>query len=395
MVPQPPPGQGPIDPRGAFSPPPPPAGGPQFGPPHSAPQGPPPGYPPMMMPPPPMFYPPAPPPQRSFVRGIFTTLAMSIFGLSIALNVYLLFATALMSGSKHIKQETLTEGNLNEEIAVVPVSGIIRGETYKEFDRLVTQAEKDSNVKALILDVDTPGGEVGASDEIYQRILKFKAEKAKAGMTAPVVATMGSLATSGGYYVSCAADYIVAQPTTLTGNIGVIMPRYNISKLCEKWGIEETTIASTGATFKNAGSMFQPEKPEDRAYIQNLIDQTFAQFKTVVTTGRGTNLKGTIDSIANGKVYTAGDAAKLGLIDKIGYLSDAVAKAAKMASLSKEHVVRYEEPPSLFDLLGSKSNLPAPGASGNVTVNGVNVTLDPKLIQEFTTPRMMYLWQGN
>jgi len=349
-----------------------------------------------MMMPPPMFYPPPPPPpQRSFARGIFTTLAMSIFGLSIALNVYLLFATALMSGSKHVKEETLTEGNLNEEIAVVPVSGIIRGETYKEFDQLLTQAEKDSNVKALILDVDTPGGEVGASDEIYQRILKFKSEKAKAGVTAPVVATMGSLATSGGYYVSCAADYIVAQPTTLTGNIGVIMPRYNVSKLCEKWGIEETTITSTGATFKNAGSMFQPETAEDRAYIQNLIDQTFAQFKTVVTTGRGTNLKGTIDSIANGKVYTANDAAKLGLIDKIGYLSDAVTKAAKMAGLSKEHVVRYEEPPSIFDILSSKSTLPAQGASGNLTVNGVNVTLDPKLIQEFTTPRMMYLWRGN
>jgi protease-4 len=341
-----------------------------------------------------MFYPP-PPRERSFARAIFTTLAMSIFGLSIALNIYLLFASALMSGSKHIKEEVLTEGTPTEEIAVVPVSGVIRGETYKDFDRLVTQAEKDSNVKALILDVDTPGGEVGASDEIYQRILKFKAEKAKAGLTAPVVATMGSMATSGGYYVSCAADYIIAQPTTLTGNIGVIMPRYNVSKLCEKWGIEETTIASTGATFKNAGSMFQPEKAEDRAYIQNLIDQSFAQFKTVVTTGRGTNLKGTIDSIANGKVYSAGDAIKLGLIDKVGYLSDAVTKAAKLAGLTKEHVVRYETPPSLFDIFGSKSTLPAQGASGNLTVNGVNVTLDPKLIQEFTTPRMMYLWRGN
>jgi protease-4 len=394
MVPQPPPGQGPIDPRGAFSPPPPPPGGPQWGPPMGGPpQGPPPGAPPMMMMPPPMFYPP-PPRERSFARGIFTTLAMSIFGLSIALNIYLLFATALMSGSKHVRQEAISEGNLNEEIAVVPVSGVIRGETSKEFDRLVTQVEKDSNVKALILDIDTPGGEVGASDEIYQRILKFKAEKAKAGLTAPVIATMGSLATSGGYYVSCAADYIVAQPTTLTGNIGVIMPRYNVSKLCEKWGIEETTIASTGATFKNAGSMFQPEKPEDRAYIQNLIDQTFTQFKTVVTTGRGTNLKGTIDSIANCKVYTASDAAKLGLIDKIGYMSDAITKAAKMAGLSKEHVVRYEQPPSLFDVLGAKSNVAAPGANGGVAINGVNVTLDPKVIQEFTTPRMMYLWRG-
>jgi protease-4 len=359
-------------------------------------QPPPGGYPPMMMPPPPpppMYY-PAPPKERSFARAIFTTLAVSIFGFSLALNVWLLLTTILTAGGHHVHEEVLTEGTATEEIAVVPVSGVIYQKAADEFDRILTQAEKNANVKALIIDIDTPGGEVGPADEIYQRILKFKAEKAKAGISAPVVAAMGGLATSGGYYVACAADHIVAQPSTWTGNIGVIMPSYNVSKLCEKWGIEETTYASTGATYKNAGSMFKPESPEDRAYLQNLVDQSFAQFKTVVTTGRASKLKGTIDSIANGKIYSANDALKLGLIDQIGYRSDAIAKAAKLAALTKEHVVKYEEPQGFFESLSSKSNLPAPGATGNVTINGINVTLDPKVIQEFTTPRLMYLWRG-
>jgi protease-4 len=340
-----------------------------------------------------MYYPP-PPRERGFARAIFTTLATTIFGLSIALNIYLLIANSLMSGGHHVKEEVMQEGSPNEEIAVIPVGGVIYGKTADTFDRLITQAEKDSNVKALILEVDTPGGEVGPADEMYQRILKFKSEKAKDGINAPVIAQMGALATSGGYYVSCAADYIIAEPTTWTGNIGVIMPSYNVSKLCQKWGIEETTYTSTGATFKDAGSMFKPENPEDRAYLQNLVDQSFAQFKTVVTTGRGNKLKGSIDSIANGKIYSAADALKLGLIDQIGYRADAIAKAAKLASLTKEHVVRYEEPQGLLEALSSKSNLPAPSASGNTTINGINVTLDPHTIQEFTTPRMMYLWRG-
>ena len=152
MVPQPPPGQGPIDPRGAFSPPPPPpTGGQGWGPPPQM-QPPPGGYPPMMMPPPPpppMYY-PAPPKERSFARAIFTTLAVSIFGFSLALNVWLLLTTILTAGGHHVHEEVLTEGTATEEIAVVPVSGVIYQKAADEFDRILTQAEKNANVTCAI-----------------------------------------------------------------------------------------------------------------------------------------------------------------------------------------------------------------------------------------------------
>src|SRR3712207_6602256 len=116
---------------------------------------------------------------------------------------------------------------------------------------------------------------------------------------------MASLATSGGYYAACGADHVIAQPTTFTGNIGVLMPRYNFSKLMEKYGVEETTIVSSGARFKNAGSSFRPETPEEKQYMQELADSAFKQFKDVVTAGRSSKLKANLEDIANGKVFTA------------------------------------------------------------------------------------------
>src|SRR5205823_6414876 len=152
-------------------------------------------------------------------------------------------------------------------------------------------------------------------------------------------------------------------PTTLTGNIGVLLPQYNVSKLFDKWGIEENTIVSQGATYKNAGSMFKPEKAEDRAYLQDIADKAFAQFKSVVRTGR-TGHKNfdpkQLDSVANGKIYTAEDAKKIGLVADIGYQQDAYEYAAKKAGLTKMTVVRYHDPPSFFDAFATQSKVAPP-----------------------------------
>jgi protease-4 len=249
-------------------------------------------------------------------------------------------------------------------------------------------AEADKNVKGIVIENDSPGGTVTASDEIHHRIMEFK--KARPGV--PVVASMGSLAASGGYYIACAADYVFAQPSTMTGNIGVLFPRYNVSRLADKWGIEETTLASTGAPYKNAGSMFKPEKPEDNAYFQDIIDKSFAQFKAVVQAGRGPKLSKSLDQIANGQIYLAPDALALGLVDKIGYIDDAYAHAGQ--GLKKMQVVRYHNPPTLLEALGSKSNVGPIGASASAGSGGVNVQIDPQKVQEMLTPRMMYLWRG-
>jgi protease-4 len=296
-----------------------------------------------------------------------------------------LIASSLSGGGAGIQQQTIAAGG-SDKIAVIPLRGVIDTGTSTQFDRFLDLAQSDKNVKAVVIEIDTPGGTVTASDEIYNRIKAFKAKKA-----VPVVVSMGSLATSGGYYAACGADYVFAQPTTFTGNIGVLMPRYNFSKLMDKYGVEETTIVSTGAKFKNAGSSFRPESPEEKQYMQELADSAFTQFKTVVTQGRSSKLKGNLEDIANGKVYTANNALNLGLIDQVGYLSDAHAYAASTAGVSGATVVRYESPPSLMQILmSSKSNVSGATASGG----GVNVNVDASLLRELTTPRPMYLWRG-
>jgi protease-4 len=348
---------------------------------------PPPGmYPPPMMMPPPGYYPP-PPHRGGFARAIVTTMATSIFGLSIALNIYLLLFSGVMSGGGGTTENVLQPGDTAQTIAVVSVTGMIDGEAAMRFDKQLRTLEKDKDIKALVLEVDTPGGTVTGSDEVYHRILQYKKKTGN-----KVVVSMGAMATSGGYYISCAADEILAERTTLTGNIGVLMERFNLTKLAEKWGVEETTLHSTGSDFKTVGSMFREETPEETAYLLGLVNDFYATFKQVVKDGRGAKLTAPMETIANGKVYTAAEAEKMGLIDGLGYKPDAYASAATLAGLSKPHVVRYEQIPSLMSLFGASSSLG--GASKAVNINGVNLNIDGKLLDQFATPRAMYLWKG-
>jgi protease-4 len=385
-IPPPPPGQGPIDPRGAFSPPPPPMGGQPGG--FTQQQMPPPIYPPNPMMMPPAFYPPPPPPRRSFGMGLLGTLASWMFSLSLGLNLILLAMAFGFSSDETFHQTVVVSGDTNQKIAALPIKGVIDDAMASRFAAAIRKLETEGDIKALVLEIDTPGGSVTASDEIYHEILKFKAEK-----HIPVVVSMGGLATSGGYYVACAADQIIAQRTTITGNIGVLMPRYNFSKLADKYGVEDTTIKSTGSEFKDAGSMFRPERPEEHAYWLGLIDDAYATFKSVVQTGRGNNLKASMPEVANGKAYTSNEALKMGLIDRQGYASDAYGVAASLASLSKMHVVRYEPVQSFLNMFGAESKFIGQSTK-NVTVNGVNLSIDRHFLDELSAPRLMYLWRG-
>ncbi|HEY7087567.1 MAG TPA: signal peptide peptidase SppA, partial [Tepidisphaeraceae bacterium] len=242
---------------------------------------------------------------------------------------------------------------------------------------------------ALVLEIDSPGGSVTASDEIYARVMKFKETK-----HVPVVVSMGGLAASGGYYIACAADKIVAERTTITGSIGVLMPRYDVSKLAERWGIEDNSLHSTGATFKTAGSWFKPETEAEHKYWLSLLDDAFGTFKNVVKNGRGSALKRPIEDIADGRAYTASEALQLGLVDQLGYPNDAYDVAATLATLSNKYVVRYEPLPSLFEAFGADSKLSPAKAQQTVNINGINVNLQGQWLQELMTPRMMYLWRG-
>jgi protease-4 len=335
-----------------------------------------------MRPPPPFFGPP--PRRRSGWRTFFTIVLLMALGGSVVLN----FALLAMHGSELSgQQQTIQSGDPTTEIAVVPLEGEINSTVTAKFDRLMTRAEADGNVKAMVVRINTPGGEVTASDEIYQRIALYKSRK-----QVPVVISMGAMATSGGYYAACAGDYLVAEHTTLTGNIGVLMPRFNLSKLADKYGVEENTIVATGATYKNAGSMFAPPNPRDDAYLQAIIDSAFTRFKEVVGKGRGSALKLKIEQIADGRVYTSERALSEGLVDSVGYLDDACQYAATTAHIAKPQIVRFEEKLSLFQLFGDDSEAMhlAPSASSGVSVNGVKV--DQNTLDRFLRPRLLYQW---
>lgn len=356
-------------------------GGPMF-------QGPPPGmYPPPMMMPPGYFR-----PQRNAWRVLLTVFSTLLLIASIIMNI-VLFASSSgglsLSSSRHFVTQVLVEGDSSQKIAVVPVSGVIMQSTAERFDSVLSAIEKEKNIKAVILEIETPGGAVTPSDEMYARVMRFRA----GNPNIRVIASMGNLATSGGYYVACAAEHIFAQKTTLTGNIGVLMPRMNMSKLARSYGVEEVTITAPQTGYKNAGSMFGPIKEEETQYLQSLIDDMFANFKKVVVAGRGKKLAKPIDEIANGKVYTEREARQLGLVDQEGYLTDAIQFAA--TGLSNKHVVRYApRPPSLVELLGGaegKANVALPGT---LNINGINLNIDSSLFDELGRPRALYLWRG-
>lgn len=368
MYPPPPPGQGPVDPRG-------------FG---AGPTPPPVGYPPMM-PPPYMMHPPPPQPQRGggWARGILLTLATTLFGVSLTLNLYLLLYTGLFSGSAagSMQTQVLRDGEAAQTVAVVPVEGLITRATYERLDKWLSTLEKDKKVKAVVLEIDTPGGEVTASDQIYQRVRRFREDR-----KVPVVALMGSVAASGGYYVACAAEHVVAHPTTLTGSIGVRLDRISLADFGEKHGIEDASLHSTGADFKNVGSLWKHDTPEQVAYLQSLIDDSFTQFKKVVKEGRKLDTSA-VNVAANGKAYTANQALALKLVDEVDYEDRAYAKAAELAGLSKPRVVRYKSTPSFFEALGVRSSVPA-GAFDPAK-------LDRALLDRLTAPRLVYLWNGH
>jgi protease-4 len=337
-----------------------------------------PPFPPMA--PPPMYYPP--PPRRGGLRTFLIVILLVLLIGSALLNIILVGGMAM--NGRGVTQSTLSSGERSQTVAVIPVRGMILDSTAERFAKLLGEAENDSNVKAVVIAVDTPGGSVSASDEIYHRMEEFK----HTHPGTPLVVAMGGLATSGGYYVACEADYIFAQPTTWTGNIGVLMPQFNLTEMATKLGLKETTITAPRVGFKNAGSMFEPTTPKDEAYFQGLVDGAYQRFMQVIKAGRGQRLKKPIEQIADGKALGADEALKLGLVDQIGYLDDATQYAAKQAGLSNPMVVNFHEAPSLLDLLTSESKFRGSG----FTASGINVNIDAQVLEELATPRPMYLW---
>jgi len=294
------------------------------------------------------------------------------------------FGGALAAGQlePQVNEVTWRSGD-RSRIVILPVEGIIL-DNSAEFVRVaVNSILEDTNVRAVVLRVDSPGGAVSPSDRIWRDIQRLR----DAGL--PVVASYGGVAASGGYYVSCHSDEIIAEPTNITGSIGVIAQVFTFTELMEKLGVEPITMVASQSPQKAVGNdIFRPWDAADRATISRILDAAHATFRDRVIAGRGSVLGGPtgVDGVADGSIFTAEEAAANGLVDSVGYLDDAIAAAESRAGLAagRATVVRLGSPPSLMDVLFSSRSMPASQVSD--LLGDVRGTL-----AELAVPRAMYL----
>lgn len=227
-----------------------------------------------------------------------------------------------------------------DKIAIVEIRGVITQSSG--IIEEIHQYLEDEGVKAIILRIDSPGGGVGPSQEIYREIMKIKSKK-------KVVTSMGSVAASGGYYVACASDLIVANPGTITGSIGVIMEFTNIEELFKKIGIKGVVVKS--GELKDMGSPFREMTPEERRILQGVIDDVHQQFIQAVAEGRKLD-RSKVAQIADGRILTGEQAKQLGLVDQIGNLEDAIDTTAKLVGIvGKPNILYPKKKFSIWELL--------------------------------------------
>ena len=355
---------------------------------------------PPALPPPPLLAARPDPPARAR-RGMgWMIAALVLFGLlcvSLLFHFSGLFKGVLAAGGglsleagPRLEEAVLKSASTRNKIAVISLEGIIMSESVdgsgynlvELIEEQLKRAGEDDHVRAVVLKVDSPGGEVLASDEIYQTILRFQREQRK-----PVVAAMGSLAASGGYYVSAPCQWIVANEMTITGSIGVIMTALNYRGLMDKVGLRSEVFKSGKYKDMLRGSKAPEEiSPEERKMIQDLVDETFQRFKQVVREGRafarerntgqaekGRTLVSNWADYADGRIFSGKEALNLGFVDELGSFNVAVKRAKTLAGIAEANLVQYQQ---IFDL----SNLLRLFGKTDLKSVKVNVGLDlPKL----------------
>lgn len=271
---------------------------------------------------------------------------MAVFTAAAVVAGCTVFRVNLLPSSGDRLREVTLQGKATGKVAVISINGTIsdrprrgllrdRASIVQEVVARLKLAEKDKQVKAVVLKIDTPGGMASASDILYHEITAYKKRSG-----AKIVAAMMGLATSGGYYVSLAADFTYALPTTVTGSIGVIFLQPKIVGLMKKIGVH-VDVSKSGPN-KDMASPFRRSTAEERRMLQDLTHSLADQFLHIVTIRRHLSSQ-TLAQVASARIYLAGDALKLGLIDAVGYLPDAIEKAKKLAGLNPAcKVVTYQ-----------------------------------------------------
>ena len=284
--------------------------------------------------------------------GVFIVVLLC---LSLLFNLLFLVGSVFGIGSgglQKFRETVLTEGasKVSAKIAVIRLGGIISsgdmgfstGASPDEIKQQFKQALEDKDVRAIVLAIDSPGGEVTASDDIYNIIRKARDRK-------PVVVSMGAMAASGGYYAALGGSHIIARDTTFTGSIGVIMQTLNYADLFGKVGLQMVTFKS--GKMKDMLSGSRPSTPEERDYVQALVMQTYAKFVGIVAAERKISEDTLRNGVADGRVLSGKDALDAKLIDQIGDLDDAVKKAIELGGAPGATVVEYRAIESFSRLL--------------------------------------------
>jgi protease-4 len=277
-------------------------------------------------------------------------------------------------------REEYVSGEGDAKIAVVPVEGVIGSQetsgalatpaTPETLRDQLTQAAEDEGVEAVIIEVNSPGGGVVASDEMHQGILDFREESEK-----PVVVSMDETAASGGYYIATAADSIVANETTLTGSLGVIFSYLNYGEAADRLGLQEEVIKS--GEFKDIGSPTREPTEEEREILQDLVMESYDGFVEVIVEGRGLP-EDRVRELADGRVYSGLQARELGLVDELGNLDTAARVSRELADVEEATVVRYTQDPSLVELFQARLAA-TPESEALKTLEAAGLSLTPEL----------------
>ena len=265
-------------------------------------------------------------------------LGLVVFGVLLGLFLVSLYALSYLSD----REESLWGG---EKIAIIEVRGVIL-DSQPVVEKLV-KLRKNEKVKAIVLRIDSPGGGVGPAQEIFAEVRKAQKEK-------KVLVSMGSVAASGGYYIACAADKILANPGSITGSIGVIVESLNVEELLRKLGLRSMVVKS--GKHKDLGSPLRPMSEEEKKLLQGVLDSVHEQFIRAVAEGRKLPVE-KVRELADGRIFSGEQARELGLVDELGNLEDTLAMAATLAGIRGEPEIMYPEKKrfSLFDLLLQES----------------------------------------
>jgi protease IV len=324
-------------------------------------------------------------------------IAAALFFVSVVINFLSSFAFKgietdftdfMASADQPFTEEVVNEGNELKKIVILDVNGVIQdtgesgsllqssGYNHQDFMKKLNYIKEDDSVKGIILKVNSPGGGVVESAEIHDKLAEIQKKSKK-----PVYISMGSMAASGGYYISTAAKKIYASPETMTGSLGVIMEGINYEGLADKYGVDFVTIKS--GKHKDIMSPTRKMTDEERKILQSMINNSYQGFVKVISEGRNLPVE-QVKKIADGRVYDGRQAKELQLIDGFGYLDDVVKDMKKQEKLKGAKVVRYSD--SLG--LGSLFTMQAKKLMGeNVEMTGLM-----QILSKPNSPRLMYLY---